>query len=109
MVILHSTEVKTKNIQFNDNQVIRNLEQAKTYKCLGMKEVKGLQHHQIDGKSKKVYKRRVKLVFKSKLNARSQITAINTLALLIFLYSHGIIDLKLDEIQDLNRITRKQL
>ena len=60
-------------------------------------------------KIRKEYKRRIKLVLKSELNARNKITAINTLAVPVFLYSYGVIDWKLDEIQDLDRMTRKQL
>ena len=74
-----------------------------------MEKGEGLQHHQMKGKIQKEYKRRIKLVFKSELNARNKITVINTLALPVILYSYGIIDWKLDEIQDLDRMTRKQL
>ena len=48
-------------------------------------------------------------MLKSELNARNKIAAINTLAVPIILYSYGVIDWKLDEIQDLDRMTRKQL
>ena len=61
------------------------------------------------GKIQKQYKRRVKLVLKSKLNARNKIAAVNTPAVPVIVYSYGIINLKLDEIQDLDRMTRKQL
>ena len=54
-------------------------------------------------------KRRMKLVLKSELNARNKIAAINTLAVPIILYNYGIIDWKLDEIQNLDRMTRMQL
>ena len=84
-------KVQAENIQLNDNQVIQDLEQSETYKYLGMEEG-GLQHHQMKGKIQKEYKRRVKLVLKSELNARNQITAINTLAVPVILYSYGIID-----------------
>ena len=57
----------------------------------------------------KEYKRRIKLVLKSEMNARNNIAAINTLAVPVILYSYGVIDWKLDEIQDLDRMTRKQL
>ena len=60
-------------------------------------------------KIRKEYKRRIKLVLKSELNARNKIAAINTLAVPVILYSYGVIDWKLDEIQDLDRMTRKQL
>ena len=48
-------------------------------------------------------------MLKSELNARNRIAAINTLAVPVILYSYGVIDWKLDEIQDLDRMTRKQL
>ena len=60
-------------------------------------------------KIRKEHKRRMKLVLKSELNARNKIAAINTLAVPVILYSYGVIDWKLDEIQDLDRMTRKQL
>ena len=74
-----------------------------------MEEGEGLQHHEMKGKIRKEYKRRVKLVLKSELNARNKIAAINTLAVPVIVYSYGIINWKLDEIQDLDRMTRKQL
>ena len=48
-------------------------------------------------------------MLKSELNARNKIAAINTLAVPVILYSYGVIDWKLDEIQDLDRMTRKQM
>ena len=74
-----------------------------------MEEGEGLPHHKIKGKIWKEYKRRVKLVLKSEFNARNKIAAINTLAVPVIIYSYGIINWKLDEIQDLDRMTRKQL
>ena len=96
-------------IPLNDNQVIQDLDQAETYKYLGMDEGEGVQHHEIQVKIRKEYKRRIKLVFKSELNARNKIAAINTLAVPVILYNYGVIDWKLVEIQDLDRMTRKQL
>ena len=60
-------------------------------------------------KTRKEYKRRIKLVLKSELNVRNKVAAINTIAVPAILYSYGVIDWKLDEIQDLDRMTRKQL
>ena len=72
-----------------------------------MEEGEGVQHHQM--KVKKEYKQQIKLVLNSELNARKRIAAINTLAVPVVLYSYGIIDWKLNEIQDLDKMTRKQL
>ena len=74
-----------------------------------MEEGEGVQHHEIEVKIRKEYKRRIKLVLKSELNARNKIVAINTLAVPVIPYSYGVIDWKLDEIKDLDRMTRKQL
>ena len=48
-------------------------------------------------------------MLKSELNTRNKIAAINTLAVPVILHSYGFIDWKLDEIEDLDRNTRKQL
>ena len=61
------------------------------------------------GKVRKAYKRRLKLILKSELNARNKISAINTLAVPVVLYSYGVINWKIEEIQDLDRMIRKQL
>ena len=74
-----------------------------------MEEGEGLQHHQMKVKIKKEYKWQIKLVLNSELNARNRIARINTLAVPVVLYSYGIIDWKLKEIQDLDKMTRKQL
>ena len=74
-----------------------------------MEEEEGVQHHKMKVKIMNEYRRRIKLVLKSELNARNKIAAINTPAVPVILYSYGVIDCKLDEIQDLDRMTRKQL
>ena len=102
-------KVSAEGIPLNDNQVIQDLDQTETYKYLGMEEEEGVQHHKIKVKIRKEYKRRIKLVLKSELNTRNKIAAINTLAVPVILYSYGAIVWKLYEIQDLDRMTRKQL
>ena len=92
------TKVAAEGIPLNDNQDIIDLDQ-----------VERVQHHKMKVKIRKEYKRRIKLVLKSELNARDKIAAINTLAVPVILYSYGVIEWKLDEIQDLERMTRKQL
>ena len=103
-------KVSAEGIPLNDNQVMQDLEQAEeTYRYLGMEEGEEVQHHKMKVKIRMEYKRRMKLVLKSELNARNKIAAINTLAVLIILYSYGVTDWKLNEIQDLDRMTTKQL
>ena len=102
-------KVAAEGIPLNDKQVIQVLGQAETYTYLGMKEGEGVQHHKMKVKIRKKYKRRINLVLKSELNVRNKIAAINTLAVPVILYSYGVIDWKLDEIYNLDRMTRKQL
>ena len=102
-------KVAAEGIPLDDNQVIEDKDQAETYKYLGIEEGEGVQHHKMKVNIRKEYKRRIKLVLKSGLNARNKVATINTLAVPINLYSYGVIDWKLDEIQDLDRMTRKQL
>ena len=102
-------KVSAEGIPLNDSQVIQDLDQAETYKYLGMEEGDRVQHNKMKVKIRKEYKRRIKLVLKSELNARNKIAATNTLAVPVILYSYGVIDWKLDKIQDLDRMTRKQL
>ena len=102
-------KVSAEGILLNDHQLIQDLDQAETYKYLGMEEGEGVQYHQVKVKIKKEYKQWIKLVLNSELNARNRIVAINTLAVPVVLYSYGIIDWKLNEIQDLDKMTRKQL
>ena len=67
-------KVSAEGIQLNNNQVIQDLDQAETYKYLGMEEGEGVQHHKMKVKIRKEYKRTIKLVLKSELNARNKIT-----------------------------------
>ena len=59
-------------------------------------------------KFQKVYKRRIKLVLKSELNARNKIVAINILAAPVVTYSYRV-QTKQEEIQGLDKMTKKQL
>ena len=72
-----------------------------------MEEGEGVQHHKLKVKIKREYKQQIKLVLSSELYARIRITAINTLAVPVILYSYGVIDWKLDAIQGLHKMTRK--
>ena len=102
-------KVSAEGIPLNNNQVIQDLDQTETYKYLGMEEGEMVQHRKMKVRIRKEYKRRIKLVLKSELIAWNKIVTINTLAVPVILYSYGVIDWKLDEMQNLDRMTRKQL
>ena len=56
-----------------------------------------------------VYKRRLWLILKSKLNGKNKIQAINTWEVALLRYGAGIINWKVDELIKMDRTTRKTL
>ena len=55
------------------------------------------------------HKRRLKLVFKSKLNGENKINAINTWAVSVLRYGAGIIRGTKEELKTLDRMTRNEV
>ena len=97
------------NLVIDTNRVIQELEQGKTYKYLGIEESEGIQHQQMKERLKKEYSRRLRMIFKSELNARNKITAIGALAVPVPRYSFRIINWRIEEIKKIDRKTRKML
>ena len=60
-------------------------------------------------KTIKEYKRRLRLVLKSKLNWKNKITAINAWAVVVFRYGAGILQWKDSELKDVERKSRKTM
>ena len=60
-------------------------------------------------KTIKEYKRRLRLVLKSKLNGKNKITAINAWAVVVFRYGAGILQWKDSELKDVERKSRKTM
>ena len=56
-----------------------------------------------------LYKQRLRLLLKSKLNSRNQIQAINSFAVPVVCYTAGIVDWTLQECAVLDRFTKKQM
>ena len=50
---MRGKKVSAEVIPLNDNQVIQDLDQAETYKYLGMEEGGGVQHHKMKVKIRK--------------------------------------------------------
>ena len=60
-------------------------------------------------KTIKEYKRRLRLILKSKLNGRNKITAINTWAVAVFRYGAEILEWKESELKNVDRKSRKTM
>ena len=91
--------VHPQNLLIDINREIQELEQGKTYKYLGIEEREGIQHQQMKETLKQEYRRRLRMIMKSELNARNKITVTGGLAIPIFRYSFGIIKWKIEEIK----------
>ena len=76
---------------------------------MGIVELDKIEENEIEGKTVKEYKRRLRLVPKSKLNERNKTTAINVWAVAAFRYRAGILLWKESELKDVDRKSRKTM
>ena len=79
------------------------------YTYLGILELDEVQEQEMKNKVTAEYKRRLRLILKSKLNGKNKIQAINTWAAAPLRYGAGIINGKVDELEKMDRTTRKTL
>ena len=95
-------------ISLPDGQRMMNIDEH-GYKYLGVLEADEVKHIQMKDQIRKEYIRRIRKILKSKLNAGNIISAINSRAVAVVRYGAGIIKWKKDEMQELDRKTRKLL
>ena len=79
------------------------------YTYLGIVEPDMIKESKMKEKTTKEYKRRLRLVLKSKLNGRSKIRAINAWAVAIFRYGAGKLHWSKSELNALDRRSRKTI
>jgi predicted nucleotidyltransferase len=87
--------ISSQNLMIDNNREIKELEQEKTYKYLGTEESESI-HQQTKNRLKQEYNRRLRMILKSELNARTKITAIGALAVPVLTYGFGIINWRLE-------------
>jgi hypothetical protein len=88
---------------------IKELDQRKTYKYLGIEKSFDIQYKNEKEMLKKEYLRKLRLVLGTELSAKNKIQAIGSLAVPVLRYSFGIINWHQEELQKLDRKTRKLL
>jgi hypothetical protein len=101
--------IHSQNLVIDFNREIQELEQGKTYKYLGIEESECIQHQQMKERLKQEYRRRLRMILNSELNARNKITAIGALPVPVLMYNFGIINWRNEEMRQINRKTRKML
>lgn len=77
------------------------------YKYLGVLEVDDILHREMKEITQKAYKNRLKLILKSKLNSKNLVHAINIWAVAVIRYGAAIVKWTVEEIDVLDRQTRK--
>ena len=91
----------------NDRLMKEVTEEGYTY--LGILELDKIKEREIKKNIDREYKRRLRLILKSKLNGRNKIIAINTWAVALLRYGAGIIDWNCEELRSLDRNMRKYM
>ena len=99
---------RCEGIELPDGELMKEVKQE-GYTYLGIVELDKIKENAMKEKIIREYKRRIRLILKSKLNGRNKFTAINTWAVAIFRYGAGILDWKGCELKGLDRTTRKTM
>lgn len=87
-------------------QHIRGMGPEETYKYLGFEQSRGISIKKIKQNLLEETKRRIELLLKTKLSGQNMVTAINSYALPVLMYSFGVIRWTQTELDDLNRRVR---
>ena len=100
--------VRFDGIQLPNEEVMKSIDE-KGYTYLGVIEMDEIKEQEMKKIVITEYKRRLRLVLRSKLNGKNKIKAINTWAVALLRYGAGIINWKVEELKSLDRTTRKTL
>ena len=100
--------VKFDGIHLPNQEIMKEVDEN-GYTYLGILELDEIKEHEMKIKVTAEYKRRLRLILKSKLNGKNKIQAINTWAVALLRYGAGIINWKVDELKKMDRTTRKTL
>ena len=107
VIMMKTGKVKsTDGIELPSGEKIREIEKG-GYKYLAILEYDGVKEQEMKDKFRNEYFRRTKLILKSKLNGRNKIIALNTWAVSILRYGSGILKSNKNELQEIDRKTRK--
>ena len=100
------TVVISEGINFPNTEVMKEVERE-GYTYLSIIELDKIRENEMKEKTIKEYKRRLRLVLKSKLNGKNKITTVSSVA--VFIYEAGKLQWKESELKDVNRKSRKTM
>ena len=97
---------KAEGLRLRSGEMIKEVTEE-GYKYLGILELDKVKEQEMKQEFRAEYMRRLKLIMKSKLHGRNKIKAINTWAISLLRYGAGIIEWTKEELQKMDRKTRK--
>ena len=100
--------VKFDGIHLPNQEIMKEVDEN-GYTYLGILELDEIKEHEMKIKVTAEYKRRLRLILKSKLNGKNKIQAINTWVAALLRYGAEIINWKVDELKKTDRTMRKTL
>ncbi|XP_063595812.1 uncharacterized protein LOC134772704 [Penaeus indicus] len=106
LVLKRGKMVKQNGVALPNGQMMKEIDES-GYKYLGIVEMDKIKETDMKEKFTSEYKRRLKLVLKSKLNGKNKILAINTWAVSVLRYGAGILKWTVDELKNMDRKSRK--
>ena len=106
LVLKRGKIVKQNGITLPNGQMMKEVDES-GYKYLGIVEMDKIKETEMKDKFASEYKRRLKLVLKSKLNGKNKILAINTWAVSVLRYGAGILKWTTNELKSMDRKSRK--
>ena len=109
LVMKKGKYAKSDGIKLPNEKEIQEIDLEKGYKYLGVLEADVIKDKDMKEKIEKEYVRRVRKILKSKLNGMNSISAINSRADSVVRYGAGIIKWTKEELEKLDRRTRKLL
>ena len=108
VIVIKGKLVKFDGIHLPDQEIMKEVEENRhTY--LGILELDEIKEHEMKIKVTAEYKRRLRLIWKSKFNDKNRTQAINAWTVALLRYGAGIINWKVDELKEMDRTTRKTL
>ena len=100
--------VKFDGIYLPNQEIMKQVDEN-GYTYFGILGLDKIKEHEMKIKVTAEYKRRLRLILKSKLNGKNKIQAINTWAVAMLRYGAGNISWKVDELKKMDRTMRKTL
>ena len=108
LTIKRGKVVRCEGVMLSNNEAMKEVEKE-GYTYLGIVELDKIKEDEMKKKTIKEYKRRLRLILKSKLNGKNKVTAINTWAVAVFRHGAGILQWKESELKNVDWKSRKAM